>query len=159
EWNRHDPAVLVGAPTNAAAASVLQRLAGHLNASLPSTIQACVPWRPSGNASREAFIKLADDMKIFMSPVVNWAQSAGSAQARRGECLLRCSMCSSGWAGTITLTKTYSKNNTNYFSETDTLYVGGASASNPHRFSAEWTAVGSGTYHDSTATLNWSLSA
>jgi hypothetical protein len=158
EWNRHNPANLVGTSASAAASSAVRRLISYLNINLPrAPIEVCVSGL--GLGKKQVSAALANRIKSYMAPGGGLrAQLVSTAAASGGECMLRCSLCSSGWAGTITLGKTFTKGGKDYYNATDTLYVGGTS-SNPNRFVAEWTATGSGTYSDSNITLNWSLSA
>jgi hypothetical protein len=140
EWNLHSPAILVSTPNNATALSTVQRMVNYLNLPLRKspTIQACVSQR---NASRtQASAALAKKIKNFMRPWVMWAQSSLSADASGDECKLHCNVCSSGWAGTITATRTYPAISNNY-TETDIFYVGGAS-SIANLIPAEWTTDG-----------------
>jgi hypothetical protein len=138
EWNRHSPASLVSTPTQAAALSAVQRMVNYLNLPLRRhpTIQACVSGRLASNT--QAFADLEKKIKNFMRPWVMWAQYSLSAEASGDECKLHCRVCSSGWAGTITLTKKYSGTT---FTATDQYYVGGAS-SVPTHIPADWTSDG-----------------
>jgi hypothetical protein len=159
EWNRHSPVTLAATPTSPAASNAVQALVQILSKTLPKSIQSCV----SGRRVTEdvAFADLASKVRQFMLPWVVRAQSFMSAEASGQACNLHCNVCSSGWAGTITLKKDFvAKNNgQHFFAETDTYYVGGTVG---NQIWADWTAFGGGDYSYNGSPPNsehWDLSA
>jgi hypothetical protein len=156
EWNRRSPATLAATPTSPAASNAVQALVQILSKNLPKTIQSCFSGRLG--AQDVTFADLASKIRQFMLPWVIRAQSFMSAEASGQACNLHCNVCSSGWAGTITLKKDFvAKNNgQHFFAETDTYYVGGTVG---NQIWADWTAVGTGDYTNPPTRQHWDLSA
>jgi hypothetical protein len=162
EWNRHSPASLVSSTATATSASnALSRLANILNNRLPKSFEGCAPPSPQRNSrTQPALAALAAELAAFMRKGVDEAQHSWGPQGASGQaCSLHCNLCSSGWAGTITATKTLTSGQP-YFGQTATFYVGGTSQI-PNRFLAEWTTSGQGKYTDPNygSVKEWKLNA
>jgi hypothetical protein len=162
EWNRRSPASLVGTTaTTTGASNALSRLVGILSNRLPKSFEGCALPSPQRSTRwQPALAALATQVAQFMRQGVDVTQHSWSPQGASGPaCRLHCNLCSSGWAGTITATKTLASGGQPYFTQTATFYVGGTSQ-NPNLFLAEWTAVGSGKYTDANGnTKEWELNA
>lgn len=154
EWNRRSPANLTAVSASGATA----RLVGFLQKELPHTIQVCKSIKHY--SQKQAVADLAPLLRNYMSSTANRIRSWWSLPGTSGQdCVLHCNVCSSGWAGTITVKRHFSTAaSPNFFNETDTYYVGGAS-SVANNITAEWTASGTGDYSASGTKLHWDLSA
>jgi hypothetical protein len=132
EWNRHRPASFASA-VPPAVIQKMEKLVGYLNNNVPNSFRSCATvGLPGQSVQRQAFVGLVTQIKQYISNAISQHPIAWSPPAVAGtQCMLHCNVCSSGWASTITLTKTYEFGNTKIFTETETYYVGGAS-SNPN---------------------------
>jgi hypothetical protein len=168
EWIRHTSVTLASDTANfKTAVNIVQQLVSTLNTRIPKKYKSCasIATPEGGSVQKQILASFVAMFKNAISNDVKNAETSWSPQGVSGQaCRLHCNVCSSGWAGTITLKKTFTATGQNYFNETDTYYVGGTSSTTNY-ISAEWTAVGSGKYdYDNTATsththLNWTLNA
>ena len=159
EWNRHDPAILLQPAPPPSVTQQVGKLVHELNNNLPGSFKSCANVALPGGQSRERqiFIGLATQIRQYIAQIVSQHPLSGSPPGLSGqECMLHCNVCSSGWAGTISLDKSFTANGQNYFKPTETWYVGGPSTGG-NKYPAEWTASGSGTFTTSTTQLKWQL--
>jgi hypothetical protein len=157
EWTQHDPATLISTSPPRSVVQQLDKLVDELNRKLPSSFKSCANMALPGGRSvqTQVFAGLAAQVRQYISDIasknpVSWSPPGVSGQ----QCTLHCSVCSSGWAGTITLEKHFHANGQDYFNGTETWYVGGPSTGG-NKYPAEWTASGSGTFQDSNGQLMW----
>ena len=159
EWNQHNPAILLQPSPPPSVTQQAGKLANSLNNSLPGSFKSCANVALPGGQSRQTqiFVGLATQIRQYISQIASQVPLSWSPPGLSGQqCMLHCNVCSSGWAGTISLNKSFTANGQNYFNPTETWYVGGPSTGG-NRYPAEWTASGSGTFTSSTTQLKWKL--
>jgi hypothetical protein len=141
EWDRHTLATFAATNSNFSRAhDSLKKLVVALNSQMPSGGFRSCAFAVIGGKSpqQQAFTDLALQIKNYMSQIINAQAPASFKEVSGDECKLHCNVCSSGWAGTIKATRTYTGTD---YTETDMFFVGGASSIANHIL-VEWTTNG-----------------
>src|SRR4051794_17803726 len=151
EWTRHTFVTLASDTANFTSASnIVRQLVSTLNIRIPKKYKSCasIGTPEGGSVQKQILVSFVAMFKNSIANDVKNAETSWSPQGVSGnDCNLHCSVCSPGWAGTLTCRQlgngTDNAGHAIEYDETQNWYVGGTSGTT---IAAPWTAVGKGSH-------------